>query len=309
MTARPLRSVLFVPGINLSAIAKARTLEADAVILDLEDAVGPDMKTGARTAVKAAIAEGGFRAPLVAARVNGADTPWARDDIAAVAAAAPDAILIPKVGSAGALKEARERITAASGSGVRLWANIETCLGVLEARDIAGVAATVGLDAVVFGQNDLSRDMGRRPSKDRRMLHTAMGMTVLAARAAGLAAIDGVFNDFTDLAAFEAECLEGRAYGFEGKAVIHPAQIEAANRIFGPDADDVAWAQAVVAAFGDPANAGLGAVKVMGGMAERLHLDQAERILATAGVPPLAPAMQDGEGAPPASKVDIAPKD
>ena len=283
MTITPLRSVLFVPGINLAAIAKARTLACDAVILDLEDAVGPDMKAGARTAVKGALVEGGFSAPLVAVRVNGADTPWARDDIAAVAAENPGAILIPKVGSAGELKEARERITAASSGGVRLWANVETCLGVLEARAIAGAAATVGLDALVFGQNDLSRDMGRRPSRDRRMLHTAMSLTVLAARAAGLAVIDGVFNDFTDLEAFEAECREGRAFGFDGKAVIHPTQIGVANAVFGPDAEDVAWARAVVAAFGDPANAGLGAVKVMGGMAERLHLDQAERILALAG--------------------------
>jgi len=303
MTTTPLRSALFVPGINLSAIAKARTLDADAVILDLEDAVGPDMKASARAAVKAALLEGGFKAPLVAVRVNGADTPWARDDIAEVAAADPDAILIPKVGAPRELKEARERITAASSSGIRLWANVETCEGVLEARGIAALAATVGLDAIVFGQNDLSRDMGRRPSRDRRMLHTAMGLTVMAARAAGVAVVDGVFNDFTDLDAFLAECEEGRAFGFDGKAVIHPAQIDIANRVFGPDADDIAWAEAVTAAFGDPANAGKGAVRVMGGMAERLHLDQAARILAAAGV---APSETAGDRSP-AARRDLGP--
>lgn len=304
MTTSPLRSVLFTPGVNLAAIAKARTLDCDAVILDLEDAVGPDMKTGARKATRAALMEGGFRAPIVAVRVNGADTEWAREDIAAIAAVNPDAILIPKVGSAGELKEARERITAATSGGVRLWANIETCLGVLEARDIAGVAATVGLDAIVFGQNDLSRDMGRRPGRDRRMLHTAMGLTVMAARASGLAVIDGVFNDFTDLDAFLAECREGRAFGFDGKAVIHPAQIDIANRVFGPDADDLAWARAVEAAFGDPANAGKGAVAVMGGMAERLHLDQARRMLAAAG----EGASETAGDRSPAAHQDLAPK-
>lgn len=282
MTTSPLRSVLFTPGSKPSAIAKARTLDCDAVVLDLEDAVGPVMKASARAAVVAALADGGFRAPLVAVRVNGADTEWARDDIAAVAAGNANAILIPKVGSAAELMAAREAITAAASGGVRLWANIETCRGVLEARDIAGAAAAAGLDAVLFGQNDLSRDMGRRPSRDRRMLHTAMGLTVMAARASGVAVVDGVFNDFTDLDAFLAECREGRAFGYDGKAVIHPAQIDIANRVFGPDAEDVAWARAVVAAFDDPANADQGAVRVSGAMAERLHLDQARRMLATA---------------------------
>lgn len=277
MTPTALRSVLFVPASNARAIEKARTLACDAVILDLEDAVGPDDKADARELMASVIPAAGFAAPLVAVRVNGADTAWADADLQAAAKAGPDAVLIPKVASADDLRTARTALPAST----RLWANIETCLGVLEARDIAATAGEVGLDVLVFGQNDLSRDLGRRPSRDRRLLHTAMGLTVLAGRAAGLGLVDGVFNDFTDLEAFEAECREGRAFGFDGKAVIHPAQIEAANRIFSPGEDDLAWARAVVAAFADPANAGKGAVRASGGMAERLHLDQARRMLAS----------------------------
>ena len=276
----PLRSVLFVPGSNPRAVEKARGLSCDAVILDLEDAVGPGDKATARQAVAEAVAARGFSAPLLAVRVNGSGTEWARDDVAAVGAAGPDAVLLPKVVGRAEVRDARERLTrAVTIAEVRLWANIETCRGVLDVREITRDAAELGLDALVFGQNDLSRDMGRRPSRDRRMLHAAMSLTVMAARAEGLAVIDGVFNDFTDLGRFEAECLEGRAFGFDGKAVIHPAQVDIANAAFGPDAEDLAWAEAVAAAFADPANAGKGAVRVGGGMAERLHLDQARRIL------------------------------
>ena len=277
MTPTALRSVLFVPASNRRAIEKARTLACDAVILDLEDAVGPDDKVAAREVMASVIPAAGFTAPLVAVRVNGDDTDWARDDLRAAAAAGPDAVLIPKVASVRELMTAR----AALPDTIRLWANIETCLGVLEARDIAAAALQVGLDVLVFGQNDLSRDLGRRPSRDRRLLHTAMGLTVLAGRAAGLGLVDGVFNDFTDLDAFEAECREGKAFGFDGKAVIHPAQIDLANQLFSPGEDDLAWAQAIVDAFADPANAGKGAVRASGGMAERLHLDQARRMLAS----------------------------
>ena len=277
MTPTALRSVLFVPASNGRAIEKARTLACDAVILDLEDAVGPDDKVAAREVMASVIPAAGFTAPLVAVRVNGDDTDWARDDLRAAAAAGPDAVLIPKVASVRELMTAR----AALPDTIRLWANIETCLGVLEARDIAAVSGEVGLDVLVFGQNDLSRDLGRRPSRDRRLLHTAMGLTVLAGRAAGLGLVDGVFNDFTDLDSFEAECREGRAFGFDGKAVIHPAQIDLANQVFSPDEDDLAWARAIVDAFADPANAGKGAVRASGGMAERLHLDQARRMLAS----------------------------
>ncbi len=277
MTPNALRSVLFVPASNGRAIEKARSLPCDAIILDLEDAVGPDDKVASRAMMASVFPTTGFAAPLVAVRVNGGDTEWGGDDLRAAAAAGPDAVVIPKVASVRDLKTARAGLPAS----IRLWANIETCLGVLEARDIAAAAPDVGLDVLVFGQNDLSRDLGRRPSRDRLLLHTAMGLTVLAGRAAGLGLVDGVFNDFTDLDAFEAECREGKAFGFDGKAVIHPAQIDLANQVFSPGEDDLAWARAVVEAFADPANAGKGAVRASGGMAERLHLDQALRILAS----------------------------
>jgi len=276
----PLRSVLFLPASNPRAVDKARTLACDAVILDLEDAVGPEDKAAARAGMAAALAEGGFEPPLVAVRVNGLDTPWGAEDLAAVAAAGPDAVVIPKVSGVEALEAAAQALKDAW---TPLWANIETCSGVLQLGRISAAAKDLGVEALVFGQNDLSRDMGLRPSRDRRALHAAMSLTVTAARAAGLAVVDGVFNDFTDREHFEDECREGRAFGFDGKAVIHPSQIAVANRVFSPDEADLAWARAVVEAFALPENAGKGAVRVGGAMAERLHLEQAERWLGLAG--------------------------
>jgi len=275
----PLRSVLFLPASNPRAVDKARTLACDAVILDLEDAVGPEDKAAARAGMAAALAEGGFEPPLVAVRVNGLDTPWGAEDLAAVAAAGPDAVVIPKVSGVEALEAAAQALKDAW---TPLWANIETCSGVLQLGRISAAAKDLGVEALVFGQNDLSRDMGLRPSRDRRALHAAMSLTVTAARAAGLAVVDGVFNDFTDREHFEDECREGRAFGFDGKAVIHPSQIAVANRVFSPDEADLAWARAVVEAFALPKNAGKGAVRVGGAMAERLHLEQAERWLGLA---------------------------
>ena len=276
----PLRSVLFLPASNARAVDKARTLDCDAVILDLEDAVGPADKPAARMGMAAALAAGGFRPPLVAVRVNGLDSEWGADDLAAAAAAGPDAVVIPKVSGVAALEAAA---AALKDAWTPLWANIETCAGVLQLAEISAAAKDLGVEALVFGQNDLSRDMGLRPSRDRRALHAAMSLTVTAARAAGLAVIDGVFNDFADLQAFEDECREGSAFGFDGKALIHPSQVEVANRVFAPDEADLAWARSVVEAFAAPENAGKGAVRVGAAMAERLHLEQAQRWLALAG--------------------------
>jgi len=275
MIDTPLRSVLFLPASSARAVEKARTLDCDAVILDLEDAVAPDAKVEAREAMVEALSAGGFRAPVVAVRVNGLDTPWAADDLAAAARAGASVVVAPKVADAANLKACREALPREA----RLWANIETCEGVLNVRYIANAAGEAGCDAFVFGQNDLSKDMGLRPGRDRRALHAAMSLTVMAARSRGLAAIDGVFNDFGDVAGFEDECVEGRAFGFHGKALIHPAQIEIAERAYGPSAADLDWARAVVAAFEDPANADKGAVRVGAVMAERLHLEQARRML------------------------------
>ncbi len=275
-----LRSALFLPASNPRAVAKARTLDCDAVILDLEDAVGPDEKAAARAAAMEAALEGGFRAPVVAVRVNGLDTPWGADDLRALARAGlAGPVVTPKTGSAEALAAVR----AALGGKAPLWASVETCEGLLNLRQIAEAGAALGLQALFFGQNDLSYEMGRRPGLDRRPLHWAMSLLVTTARAHGLAVVDGVFNDFSDLARFEAECREGRDFGFDGKAVIHPAQVGIAQAAFSPDETDLIWARAVVRAFGLPGNEGRGAVRIEGGaMAERLHLRQAERLLAAA---------------------------
>jgi citrate lyase subunit beta/citryl-CoA lyase len=273
---RPLRSVLFLPASNPRAIEKARTLDCDAVVLDLEDAVGPDAKDIARQAAVTAVREGGFRAGTVALRVNGLETPWGEADVAAAVEAGPDVVVAPKVGSAEGAR-AYETALAAAPEPLRLWVMIETAAGVLNLPTLA--AAGGRLEALLFGQNDLSKELGRQVGRSRTGLHPAMAWTVAAARAAGLTPLDGVFNDVADLQGLEAECREGREFGFDGKCLIHPGQVETANRVFAPSEEEAAWARAVVAAFDDPANAGKGVVRAQGKMAERLHLEQARRIL------------------------------
>jgi citrate lyase subunit beta/citryl-CoA lyase len=273
---RPLRSVLFLPASNPRAIEKARTLDCDAVVLDLEDAVGPELKPEAREAAAAAVRAGGFRAGTVALRVNGLETPWGAADLAAALQAAPDAVVAPKVSSAEAVR-AYEAALGAAPEALRLWVMIETAAGVLNLPQIA--AAGGRLQALLFGQNDLSKELGRQVGRSRTGLHPAMAWTVASARAAGVVPVDGVFNDVADLDSLAAECREGREFGFDGKCLIHPGQVETANRLFSPSAEETAWARAVVAAFDDPASAGAGVVRVEGRMAERLHLEQARRIL------------------------------
>ena len=228
----------------------------------------------------AALREGGFRAQTVAVRANDLDGPWGEADLRALVKAAPDAVVVPKVGSAERLR-AYDGALCAAPDRVRLWAMIETAAGVLNLREVVTVGET-RLQALLFGPNDLSKDLRRAVSRDRTALHPALAWTVTAARAAGLAPIDGVFNAIEDTAGFEAECREGRNFGFDGKSLIHPSQIETCNRVFSPSEAEVAWARAVVAAFADPANAGKGVVRAGGQMAERLHLEQARRLLALA---------------------------
>lgn len=266
MTAPP-RSVLFAPAVNARALEKARGLDCDAVVIDLEDAVGPDQKAEARAAAVAALVEG-FDGKTVAVRINGLDTPWGAEDLAVIAGTAADAVVIPKAGSAAAIEQAR------TGSGGKpVWAMIETLAGVL---NLASIASAEGLEALLLGQNDLAAEMDCRPGADRAPLHLAMSLVVSAARLRGLAALDGVFNDVGDAEGFARECRQGRAFGFHGKTLIHPGQIAAANAAYSPSDEETAWAEAVVAAFADsPA----GVLKVEGRMVERLHLDQARRIL------------------------------
>lgn len=263
-----LRSVLFMPASNERAIAKARTLSCDAVILDLEDAVAPERKVHARAA---AVAAGGFGARTVAVRANGLDTQWGAADLTALRGAA--AVVLPKVGSPDELARAR----AALGDGPALWAMIETAAGVLALSAIAGAAPAVGLAALIAGTNDLALDLRCRPGADRAPLIPVLAQIVVAARACGAAALDGVLNTLDDPDRLAAECDQGAALGFDGKTLIHPGQIDAANRAFGPDAAAVARARRIVAAYADASDKG--AIRLDGEMVERLHLVEAERVL------------------------------
>ena len=263
-----LRSVLFVPAINARAVEKARTLDCDAVVLDLEDAVGPEDKDAAREAARGALAQD-FAGKTVAVRVNGLDTPWGEADLEAVGKA--DTVVLPKVADAATLAAAR----AALGSRP-VWAMIETCRGVLNA---AGIAAAEGVEALILGQNDLAAEMRCRPGADRGPLWSAMGAIVTAARAHGRVALDGVYNAFQDAEGFEAECRQGRAFGFDGKTLFHPSQSAAANAAWTPAPDEIHWARAVVEAYATPGAEAAGVLKVDGRMVERLHLAEARRIL------------------------------
>lgn len=273
-----LRSALFLPASNPRAIAKARQLDSDAVILDLEDAVAPDAKAAARDAAVAAVREGGFGDRLLIVRSNGLDTSWATDDLAALAEIRPAAVLIPKVDDVAMLANARQAL----GPGIALWAMIETCRGILSLGALAGAAGELGLTCLVAGTNDLAKDMRLPAPPAPEALRPLRVQIVVAARAAGLIALDGVCNaiDATDRLA--AECAEGRRLGFDGKTLIHPSQIAAAHQGFGPNEAEIAWARTVVAAFAAPAQAGLGAIRLEGQMVERLHLAEAERVLAIA---------------------------
>lgn len=270
---RPLRSVLFMPADNARAVEKARGLACDAVVLDLEDAVAPERKAEARAAASAAVRAGGFGERLLAVRVNALDTDLGADDLTDLYEAPPHVVVAPKVWRPDDIWTYAEDLP----DGVELWAMIESCAGVLALREIASAGAP--LSGLVFGANDLAKDMRLPRGAGRAPLLAAMAMTVTAARANGLVAIDGVFNAFQDAEGFAAEAAEGRAFGFDGKSLIHPSQVEPANAAFSPSVEDLAWAAAVAAAFAEPENAGRGAVRVHGAMAERLHLDEAERML------------------------------
>lgn len=278
----PLRSLLYVPASNARAIDKARTLACDAVFLDLEDAVAPENKETARTAAVEAVRAGGFKALVLLIRCNGLDTPWGAEDWAAASEAAPDGVLAPKITDAASV-EAYDRLLAAAPARTRLWVMIETAAAVLNLRQIAEASARTRLVALVVGTNDLALDLRCRKRADRAPLTTALALTVAAARAHGLIALDGVLNDFEDDVGFEAEALQGVELGFDGKTLIHPRQIEACNRIFGPTAEELAWAHSVVEAFAAPEAAGKGAIRMGGAMVERLHLAQAERMLKSKG--------------------------
>ena len=275
---RPRRSALFLPASNARAIEKARGLACDVVILDLEDAVAPEAKVEARAAAVAAAREGfGHRETVV--RVNALDTEWGADDLATIRSAGVDAVLVPKVARVDDIARYDEALSGASAT-TRLWAMVETCRAFSELQAIADMAATTRLAGMVVGTNDLALELRARPAADRATLLPFLAAAVAAARAAGIVVLDGVCNDFSDSCRLAAECAQGRALGFDGKSLIHPAQIEAANRAFAPEPHEIAKAHAVVAAFAQPDSADKGAIRLDGRMVERLHLAEAERLLA-----------------------------
>ena len=277
MSFRPRRSVLYMPGANERALEKAKTLAADALILDLEDSVGPAQKDEARTRVAAVVAAGGYGKRELVIRINGLDTEWGLADMTMAAKAKPDAILVPKVSSAADVARA-----ASLAQGVPLWVMIETPLAILNLREIGAAAAAARLNCFVLGTNDLIKDTRSRPVNARFALVPMLSLTVVAARAFGLDVIDGVYNDFKNEEGFAAECEQGVALGMDGKTLIHPGQVEPCNRIFSPSADDVARARAIIAGFALPENEKKGVITVDGKMAERLHLAMAERLVAIA---------------------------
>ncbi len=277
MTRRRRRTALYMPASNPRAIAKARGLDCDVVILDLEDAVAPDEKARARQRVVDEVRAGGFGPRELVVRINALDTPWGADDAAAVRAIGADAVLVPKMASVSGLAAVRD---ALGKDGPPIWAMIETCAGVLALPALAATAGEMRLAALIAGTNDLAKEMRCRPGADRMPLVPALAGIVMAARAGGIVALDGVCNALDDPTRFAAECAQGAMLGYDGKTLIHPAQIDAARAAFGPSAEDVAWARAVIAAFAAPENADKGAIRLDGQMVERLHLAEAEAMVA-----------------------------
>ena len=275
---RPRRSVLYMPSSNERALEKAKTLPVDGLILDLEDAVGPDHKEPARENACAAAASGDYGSREVTIRVNGLGTRWHDDDLAAACAAGPDGIVVPKVESAEEVRglvAAMERHDAPART--RLWAMVETPRSVLDVGEIA--SASPRLAVLVIGTNDLVKELGARHVPGRAPLLTALSMALLAARRSGVAILDGVWNDVQDLEGFEAECRQGRDMGFDGKTLIHPGQVAPCNAVFAPSAEEVDEARELLEAWA--AGAGAGVVTHRGRMVENLHVDIARRVIAT----------------------------
>ncbi|MDE2362778.1 MAG: CoA ester lyase [Hyphomicrobiales bacterium] len=285
MSLRPRRSCLYMPGSNARALEKARALPADALILDLEDAVAPDAKAMARNQVVEAVKAGGFGKRERVIRINGLQTPWGAEDMLAAAQAAPDAILVPKVSTPGDIMMAAKAMRdAGAPETTRLWAMMETPLAMLNADSIARTAADPAsrLSVFVMGTNDLAKETRARLTPGRPSMLAWLSICVAAARAHNIEIIDGVYNDFGNEAGLRAECEQGRDFGMDGKTLIHPNQIGPCNEIFAPSTTEVDWARKIIGVFGEPANAGKGALQIDGKMVELLHADMARRTVAIA---------------------------
>lgn len=280
-TVRPRRSVLYMPGSNARAQEKAKTLPADGLILDLKDATAPDAKASARDLVCQSAKDAGYGKKEIIIRINALDTPWGKDDLAAAAKAGPDAILLPKVERASQVTEI-ERLMAEHGAPAKttLWCMMETPLGVLNAKEIAG--ASKRLACFVMGTSDLTKDLHAQHTEMRLPMVTSLGICLLAARAFGLAILDGVYLDLNDDAGFRRSCVQGLELGFDGKTLIHPKQVEPCNDVFAPSPTEVEQARKIIAAHAQAQSEGKGVVLVDGKLIENLHVENARRLVALA---------------------------
>lgn len=280
-TARPRRSILYMPGSNARALEKAKTLAADGLILDLEDAVAPDSKELAREQVCQAVRDGGYGMRELAIRVNGLATPWGYDDVAAAAGTGAHAILIPKVESADTVRQV-ETIMKANGAAdhTAIWAMMETPRGMLAAAEIASASPRMG--CLVMGTSDLAKELHCLHTPDRLPMITSLGLCLLAARSFALAIIDGVFLDLNDDEGFAGACRQGVELGFDGKTLIHPKTIAACNDAFSPRPEDVDWSRKIIDAHAAAAAEGKGVVVVDGKLIENLHVENARRLVAMA---------------------------
>ena len=278
---RPRRSCLYLPASNERALEKAKALPADAIIFDLEDAVAPDAKEEARENAKAALQSGDYGNRELVVRINAMDTPWFAQDLKQACLSKADAVLVPKILNAQDIVQITDFMEDQDASlDIQLWAMIEMPQAILKLAEIAALGRQRRLTTFVMGFNDLAKEM--RADHDRAIFGSVMTQTVIAARAYGLNVLDSVYNDFHDPDGLAAECMEAKKLGFDGKTLIHPAQIETANRVFAPSADAITEAEAIIAAFADPINAGKGVIVVDGKMTELLHLKQAKQLVATA---------------------------
>ncbi len=281
LRARPRRSVLYMPGSNARALEKGRALPADALILDLEDAVAPDAKDLARRQIVEAIAAGGYGNRELIVRVNAFDSPWGGDDVKAMATSGADAILLPKVESAAMVADLEGRMAAAGApAAMGIMCMMETPLGMLNAQEIA--AASERITCLVMGTSDLVKDLQAAHTPERLPVLTSLGLCILAARAYGKAIVDGVHLDLADDAGFAAHCQQGKELGFDGKTLIHPKTIAKANEVFAPSEDEVSWSHKIIAAHAEASAEGKGVVVVDGKLVENLHVENAQRLVALA---------------------------
>ena len=276
---RPRRSVLYMPGANARALEKAQTIPADALILDLEDAVAPDAKPEARERVCAAVTSGAYGNRELTIRANGIGTPWHDDDLRAIAQAGPAAVVVPKIDSADDVHRIERALEAAGAPDhTRIWAMLETPIAMLHAEEIC--RSSERLAVLVMGTNDLAKELHGSHVPGRQPLLTGLGLCLLAARATGKVILDGVYNDIKDADGFAAECRQGREMGFDGKTLIQPSQVEPCNEAFAPGAEEVERAGRIIAAFEEAEADGRGVVTVDGRMVENLHVEEARRVLA-----------------------------